>query len=82
MWAAHDNSWDKTFVEKNLMQLKANSKATASVSKVIFHNKGVPVRHSDATFSAREALSPENYAAFSQSPEMLPVCTGCTEPKD
>jgi glycosyltransferase involved in cell wall biosynthesis len=50
MWAAHDDSWNSTFVEKNLMQLKANSKATASISKIVFHHEGVPVRHSDSTY--------------------------------
>jgi glycosyltransferase involved in cell wall biosynthesis len=50
MWAAHDDSWDPTFVENNLALLKANPKATASISKVMFHKNGTPVRHSNSTF--------------------------------
>lgn len=67
MWAADDDSWDNTFVENNLMQLKANSKATASISKVMFHNKGVPVRHSDSTYPLEGSLS-ENLHRFLANP--------------
>jgi glycosyltransferase involved in cell wall biosynthesis len=49
MWAAHDDSWETTFVEKNLMQLKANLRATASISKVLIHNEGAPARYSNST---------------------------------
>jgi len=67
MWAAHDDSWDQTFVEKNLMQLKANSKATASISKVMFQNKGAPVRHSDSTYPLEGSFS-ENLHRFLANP--------------
>ncbi len=49
MWAAHDDSWETTFVEKNLMQLVANPQAAASISMILFHNEGAPVRYSNST---------------------------------
>jgi glycosyltransferase involved in cell wall biosynthesis len=67
MWAAHDDSWDQTFVEKNLMQLRTNLKATASTSKVMFHNKGARVRHSDSTFPL-EGSCAENLHRFLANP--------------
>jgi glycosyltransferase involved in cell wall biosynthesis len=67
MWAAHDDSWSPTFVEKNLFQLKANSKANASISKIVFHHQGVPVRHSNSTY-ALEGSCAENLHRFLVNP--------------
>jgi glycosyltransferase involved in cell wall biosynthesis len=67
MWAAHDDSWSPTFVEKNVMQLKANSKATASMSKVMFYHEGTPARYSDATFPL-EGSCAENLHRFLANP--------------
>jgi glycosyltransferase involved in cell wall biosynthesis len=67
MWAAHDDSWDRTFIEKNLTQLKANSKAAASISKILFHDEGAPVRHSNSTFPLEGSLS-ENLHLFLAQP--------------
>ena len=67
MWAAHDDSWSETFAEKNLMQLKNNPKATASVSKVMLHRDGVPVRHSNSTFPL-EGSREENLHRFLAEP--------------
>jgi glycosyltransferase involved in cell wall biosynthesis len=67
MWAAHDDSWKPTFVEKNLMQLKADARATASISKIMFHDKGAPVRYSDSTFPL-EGSCAENLHRFLANP--------------
>jgi glycosyltransferase involved in cell wall biosynthesis len=67
MWAAHDDSWGPTFIEKNLMQLKANSKAAASISKILFHDEGAPVRHSNSTFPLEGSLA-ENLHLFLAEP--------------
>jgi glycosyltransferase involved in cell wall biosynthesis len=41
MWAAHDDRWDVEFVEKNLAALKADSRAVASISRVVLEcNRG------------------------------------------
>jgi glycosyltransferase involved in cell wall biosynthesis len=67
MWAAHDDSWEPTFVEKNLMQLKADAKATASISKIMFYDKGAPVRYSDSTYPL-EGSCAENLHRFLTNP--------------
>jgi glycosyltransferase involved in cell wall biosynthesis len=67
MWAAHDDSWSETFVEKNLMQLKNNPKATASISKVMLHREGVPIRYSNSTFPL-EGSCEENLHRFLADP--------------
>ena len=67
MWAAHDDSWESTFVEKNLSQLKLNSAATASISKIMFHDKGAPARYSDSTFPL-EGSCAENLHRFLANP--------------
>jgi glycosyltransferase involved in cell wall biosynthesis len=67
MWAAHDDSWSPTFVERNLAQLNANPKATASISKVVFHDQGTPVRYSNSTFPLEESCA-ENLHRFLVEP--------------
>jgi glycosyltransferase involved in cell wall biosynthesis len=67
MWAAHDDFWEPTFVEKNMALLASNPKAVASVSKILFHKNGMPVRLSDSTFPL-VASGPENMHKFLQNP--------------
>ena len=67
MWAAHDDYWKDTFVEKNLTLLLNNPLATASISKVVFQQSAVQVYQSQSTHALKESVS-DNLHDFFQNP--------------
>jgi glycosyltransferase involved in cell wall biosynthesis len=67
MWAAHDDFWEPTFIEKNMILLLSNPKAVASISQVLFHKNGTPVRLSDSTYPL-VGSGPENMQKFLKNP--------------
>jgi len=67
MWAAHDDCWKDTFVEKNLALLLNDPLATASISKVAFQRNGVQVYLSQSTHALKESVS-ANLQNFFENP--------------
>jgi glycosyltransferase involved in cell wall biosynthesis len=67
MWAAHDDYWKDTFVEKNLALLLNDPLATASISKVAFQRDGVQVYQSQSTHALKESVS-DNLHDFFRNP--------------
>jgi glycosyltransferase involved in cell wall biosynthesis len=67
MWAAHDDYWRDTFVEKNLALLINDPRATASISKVIFRQNGVQVPPPQSTYALKENES-DNLHDFFRNP--------------
>jgi glycosyltransferase involved in cell wall biosynthesis len=67
MWAAHDDYWKDTFVEKNLALLLNDPLATASISKVAFQRDGVQVYLSQSTHALKESVS-DNLHDFFRNP--------------
>jgi glycosyltransferase involved in cell wall biosynthesis len=57
MWAAHDDYWKDTFVEKNLALLLNDPLATASISKVAFQRNGVQLDLSQSTHALKDSVS-------------------------
>ena len=57
MWAAHDDCWKDTFVEKNLALLLNDPLATASISKVAFQRNGVQLDLSQSTHALKDSVS-------------------------
>lgn len=51
MWAAGDDWWEPTLLERELALLEARRDAVCCVSRVLFHKNGVPVKDSPATAS-------------------------------
>ncbi|MGY8679171.1 glycosyltransferase family 2 protein [Bradyrhizobium sp. UFLA05-153] len=68
MWAAHDDRWDPTFVEKNLALLKLNPQAIASISRVEFQDGGRFAFESTSTFPLQGDVR-ENLSRFWQLPK-------------
>jgi glycosyltransferase involved in cell wall biosynthesis len=68
MWAAHDDCWKPTFIEKNLGLLMKDSRATASISKVIFQRDGTQIYYSKSTHALQGTVS-ENLHDFLANPE-------------
>jgi glycosyltransferase involved in cell wall biosynthesis len=68
MWAAHDDCWKPTFVEKNLTLLLKNPMATASISKVIFQRGGTQMYYSQSTHALQGSV-PDNLHDFLAKPE-------------
>jgi glycosyltransferase involved in cell wall biosynthesis len=67
MWAAHDDCWKDTFIEKNLALLLNDPLATASISKVAFQRNGAQVYLSQSTHALTESVS-DNLQDFFANP--------------
>jgi glycosyltransferase involved in cell wall biosynthesis len=67
MWAAHDDYWKDTFVEKNLALLLNDPLAIASISKVAFQRDGVQVYLSQSTHALKGSVS-DNLHDFFRNP--------------
>jgi glycosyltransferase involved in cell wall biosynthesis len=67
MWAAHDDYWKTTFVEKNLGLLMNDQRATASISRVAFQRGGTQIYYSKSTHALQGTIS-ENLHDFLANP--------------
>jgi glycosyltransferase involved in cell wall biosynthesis len=68
MWAAHDDWWHPTFVEKNILELKQDPLAIASISRIGNCLKGKQVSVSLGTYPLPGSAD-ENMRAFWRNPQ-------------
>ena len=67
VWAAGDDRWAPTFVEKNLRTLTVDASLAGSVSKVCFEERGMPAHLSRGTYALLGSAE-ENIARFLSFP--------------
>ena len=67
MWAAGDDRWAPTFIQRNLDALKADASLVASVSRVQFESGGQPVRLSNGTYPLLGTVA-ENLTRYLNAP--------------
>jgi glycosyltransferase involved in cell wall biosynthesis len=67
MWAAGDDRWEPTFIERNLRVLRSDASICASVSKVCFEKARNPVSLSRGTYALIGSVA-ENIAAYLSAP--------------
>jgi glycosyltransferase involved in cell wall biosynthesis len=68
MWAAHDDWWHPTFVERNISELKQDPRAIASISRIGNCREGTQVNISLGTSPLRGSAK-ENMRVFWSNPQ-------------